>query len=137
MSLVTTGVDGLPELASLEDVARLVAASEGEPVYLRFSAGPDADRDAQDCDEESGCPLPGLSVSPLTPEPWWEHSVECWVARQLRRLVDFDSPADDRFPWVLTGRVVARGPDCEPLLVDVQPLGRIGLGVIVSSLASV
>lgn len=33
---------------------------------------------------------------------------------------------DERFPWVLTGREVGRGPDSEPLVVDVVPVARLG-----------
>ncbi|WP_259608144.1 MULTISPECIES: DUF6098 family protein [Microbacterium] len=32
---------------------------------------------------------------------------------------------DDRIAWVLTGRIVGRGPDCEPLLDDVRPVAQL------------
>ena len=35
-----------------------------------------------------------------------------------------------RFAWVLRGTVVARGPDCEPLLADVEPIGLLDVAVL-------
>ena len=32
----------------------------------------------------------------------------------------------DRFAWVLRGRFVGRGPDCEPLLAEPVPVARLG-----------
>jgi hypothetical protein len=95
-----------------------------EPVYLRYSCGFEADRDGTSSDGESGLDLPGLSVNPLTPEPWWTRPLGDWLARQVcqyRHLAE----EEERFPWVLTGQCVGRGPDSEPLLTDVVPLGRL------------
>jgi hypothetical protein len=71
--------------------------------------------------------LPGLSANPLAVEPWWEgRSIRLWVGRRLydyRHLRDLRG-AGTR-PWVLRGRPCGRGPDNEPLVRCLQPLGWI------------
>ncbi|MFD7306792.1 DUF6098 family protein [Promicromonospora sp. NPDC059942] len=111
----------MPRLQTLTEVAELVQLLA--PVYVRFSAGPEADRAAVSRDHESGCLMPGLSVNPLTPEPWWTRPVEHWIARQLYQYAHL--MVQDRFPWLLTGEVSARGPDCEPLLVAITPVASV------------
>jgi hypothetical protein len=109
-------------IGSLDELGKIVQGDE--PVYLRYSCGFAADRDSTSKDGESGLTLPGLSVNPLTPEQWWTRPMRDWLARQIcqyRHLAE----EEDRFPWVLTGTCVGRGPDCEPLLTDVTPLGRL------------
>lgn len=108
--------------AALHDLERLV--KERTPVYLRYSKGYAADADSQSLDTESGLDLPGLSVNPLTPEPWWTRPLQDWIARQICQYKHLHEKGD-RHAWVLTGTCVGRGPDCEPLLTDVQPLGRL------------
>ncbi|KQN96756.1 hypothetical protein ASF21_15380 [Arthrobacter sp. Leaf234] len=107
---------------SLEQLAGVV--EDSGPVYLRYSCGFAADRTSTSRDGESGLTLPGLSVNPLTPEDWWTRPLEDWLARQIcqyRHLAE----QEERHAWILTGLPVGRGPDCEPLLTDVVPLGRI------------
>lgn len=113
-------VDGGPcAVRSLGDVAGLRQLAA--PLYLRYSEGPlvDAARDSRD--GESGCLLPGLGATPLDPEPWWDRTVEQWVARQICQYAHLWGGA--RQGWVVTGREVGRGPDCEPLLADVHAVG--------------
>ncbi|MEV0891654.1 DUF6098 family protein [Promicromonospora sp. NPDC050262] len=117
---------GLPRLDSLAEVAEL--AQILAPVYVRFSEGPETDRATVSRDHESGCLMPGLSVNPMTPEQWWTRPVEHWVARQLRQYAHL--MVRDRFPWLLTGEVSARGPDCEPLLVEITPLAFLTPAVV-------
>ncbi|GGM32455.1 DUF6098 family protein [Promicromonospora citrea] len=114
-------VPGVPHLGSLAEVTEL--AQLLAPVYVRFSAGPQVDRSTVSKDHESGCVLPGLSVNPMTPEPWWTRPPEHWVARQLRQYAHL--MVADRFPWLLTGEVSGRGPDCEPLLVGITPVATV------------
>jgi hypothetical protein len=102
-------------LAQLAEVTGMLGEA-----FVRFSAGPAVDRAHASVDKESGCVLPGLSVNPLRPEPWWDRPVEHWLARQLCQYLHLRE--GDRFGWVLGGRVVGRGPDCEPLVVDVAPV---------------
>jgi hypothetical protein len=116
----------LPRLESLSEAADLVQLLG--PVYVRFSAGPEADRSTISRDHESGCLMPGLSVNPMTPEPWWTRPVEHWVARQLSQYAHL--MVQDRFPWLLTGEVSGRGPDCEPLLVAVTPVASLAPSVV-------
>lgn len=117
-----TGVPDLPVLRTLEEIVEL--QSVVGPLYLRYSRGPVADAHEQSRDKESGCVLPGLSTNPITPEPWWDRPPEQWVARQL---VQYDHLAqrEPNIGWLLTGEVVGRGPDCEPLLADVTALAVI------------
>jgi hypothetical protein len=111
----------LPDVGSLDELAALTTARG--PLYVRFSAGPDTDASETSRDHESGCLLPGLSVNPLRPEPWFDRPAVHWVARQLVQYAHLDEP--DRFAWVLAGREVGRGPDCEPLVADVEPVVRV------------
>ena len=118
-----TAGDGMVLVDGVDELADLLGAL-GAPAFIRFSAGPDADADHPSEDGETGIPLPGLSVNTLDPEPWWDRPAREWLAR---RVCQYAHLADDeRFAWVLTGRVVGRGPDNEPLVVDVVPVARLG-----------
>jgi hypothetical protein len=105
-------------VTSLDELAELVGHLG--TAYVRFSDGPDADEDGTSTDGESGEVLPGLSVNPLTPEPWWHRPVRHWLARQVRQYAHL--AGDGRIAWVLTGPVVGRGPDCEPLVSPFHPV---------------
>jgi hypothetical protein len=112
------------EIDSLAAVARLV--NEHPEACVRYGADPREQDGRGSLDSESGIELPGLSVNPLGAEVWWSRPLEDWIARQLcqyRHLADQSD--DDRRAWVLTGRQVGRGPDCEPLLADVEVLAVI------------
>jgi len=122
---MTAGGDRpLPELAGLGELAALVASRAG--LHVRYSAGPEADAGEASVDGESGLELPGLSVNPLDPEPWWTRPLEDWLARQLCQYRHLAERDPDRVAWVLRGRVAERGPDCEPLLADPEPVARLG-----------
>jgi len=108
--------EDLVAVASLAELAELVRML-GQP-YVRFSAGPEADAAGTSTDKESGATLPGLSVNPLAPEPWWDRPLEHWLARQLCQYMHLGER--ERAGWVLTGAVVGRGPDSEPLVSDVR-----------------
>ncbi|ACZ32081.1 hypothetical protein Xcel_3079 [Xylanimonas cellulosilytica DSM 15894] len=116
----------MEKVGSLDELAALAVTRA--PLYVRFSAGPDADAAEASRDHESGCELPGLSVNPLNPEPWFDRPPVQWVARQLVQYAHLDQ--DGRFAWVLTGRVAGRGPDCEPLLADVEPVAAVSGAVV-------
>ncbi len=87
-------LDTLPRLRSLAEVAGLVDVVR--PLYVRFSGGPEQDAESVSRDHDSGCLLPGLSVNPLTPEPWWDRPVEHWVARQLCQYAHLMTPERSR-----------------------------------------
>ncbi|MBE8469974.1 DUF6098 family protein [Streptomyces justiciae] len=128
----TTGADALPVLRSLKELAELV--ERGERLFVRWSRGPEADLEetAVSTDDLTGVSMPGLSANPLDVEPWWQdRSTELWVAR---RLHDYSHLPREKGPgvrpWVLVGRVAGRGPDNEPLVRDVEPVGWIDEDVI-------
>lgn len=111
------------EIATLAELAALVRS--GREAYLRHSSGPAVDRHHRSRDYESGSDLPGLSAVPLTPPQWWRRPDEDWLARQICKYAHL-AERDDRYAWLLTGRVVGAGPDQEPLLADPRPLARLG-----------
>lgn len=109
----------LPVLQSLDELCEVA----GGDVFVRFSKGPADDAESGSRDYESGLQLPGLSVNPLAPESWWRRPEREWLARQICNYVHIQEQSDDgRRAWVLTGRVVARGPDNEPLVSDYRPV---------------
>jgi hypothetical protein len=110
-------------LSRIDELAELVSGSV-RPLFLRYSEGPASDLGSS-IDTESGLDLPGLSVNPLQPESWWIRPIEDWLARQICQYQELQEHNPDRFAWVLTGREVGRGPDCEPLLRAVLPVARL------------
>ncbi|MBS2965696.1 hypothetical protein KGA66_21775 [Actinocrinis puniceicyclus] len=117
------GTQGLPVIDDFDALVDLVIAHEH--VFARLSSGPQTDA-SKSVDHESQVELPGLSVTNLTPEPWWTRPSADWIARRVRQYADPGETRPRQQPWVLLGRVVGNGPDHEPLVVDVQPLGWIG-----------
>ncbi|MFV0132079.1 DUF6098 family protein [Streptomyces sp. HMX87] len=116
----------LPLFAGLDELARLVTGHHG--LYVRWSRGPAHDLpEVTSTDDLTGVKLPGLSASPLDVEEWWgDRPVHVWVARRLYDYCHLPRVKDARTrPWVLQGCEVARGPDNEPLVADVRPLGWI------------
>ncbi|MGW0080841.1 DUF6098 family protein [Streptomyces sp. NPDC003393] len=130
--------DELRVVHSLAELADVVERDRG--LYVRWSRGPGTDLGAtSSTDALTGVPMPGLSANPLDVEEWWRNrSVELWVAR---RLYDYAHLPHDKGPgvrpWVLKGREAGRGPDNEPLVVDVDPVCWIALGVIDEARAAV
>ncbi|GAA2458352.1 DUF6098 family protein [Streptomyces glaucus] len=121
----------LPTFAGLDELARLVTGRRG--LYVRWSRGPERDLpDVTSTDDLTGVKLPGLSATPLDVEEWWgERPVRVWVARRLYDYCHLPRVKDPRTrPWVLHGSETARGPDNEPLVTDVEPLGWIADHVI-------
>ena len=110
-------------LRSLEELER--AVRERPQLHVRYSEGPGADARRGSVDTESGLELPGLSVNPLAPEDWWRRPAADWLARQLCQYRHLQDRNPDRFAWVLTGRHVGRGPDCEPLIADPVAVARL------------
>jgi hypothetical protein len=126
----TATLDSLPTIRSLAELADLVC--DRRDLYLRWSEGPEVDWAQTSRDALTGVALPGLSVSTLALEPWWEgRSTRVWAAR---RLFDYEHirrrRRGEQRPWVLMGRECGRGPDNEPLVVDVQPVCWVDARVI-------
>ncbi|MEW2135675.1 DUF6098 family protein [Streptomyces sp. NPDC005409] len=121
----------MPAIGSLDELAGLIARRTG--LYVRWSMGPDADLPAPASrDELTGTPLPGLSANPLDVEPWWgDRPLRVWAARRLYDYAHLPHVKDRRVrPWLLHGTENGRGPDNEPLVTDVRPLGWIDPAVI-------
>jgi hypothetical protein len=110
----------LDRLEQLEDLV----ASDPE-LHVRYSEGFEKDAGSGSLDTESGLELPGLSVNPLSPEGWWTRPVRDWLARQLCQYKHLQEQNPDRHAWVLRGTMVGRGPDCEPLLADVEQVDTL------------
>jgi hypothetical protein len=122
-------------MGTMTDFDRLVRTVEDHPstVYLRYSHGPGPDTDGTASrDYESGAQLPGLSVTVLTPEPWWDRPVADWIARRVCKYAEHGT--DGRRPWILVGEVVGRGPDHEPLLGEFEPLAWLDTAVVEQAL---
>lgn len=120
--------DDLPALDSVRDLVR-AQQREGH-LYLRVSRGP-GDVRTGSRHPESGYPLPGLASWPLTPEPWWPAGAPTWVARQL---VSHSYLLSERArAWVLTGPVVGRGADGEPLVAPARPVALVGHGAFLEA----
>lgn len=109
------------EVATLDELVAMVRASS-EPLFLRWSRGPEADGTAS-VDHESGLEMSGLSATVLDAPDWWTRPAEDWVARQIHKYAQLGG--EDRFGWVLTGREVGRGVDHEPLLTEIRPVARL------------
>lgn len=113
----------LPRVGGLGELIELLGAAR--KVYVRHSAGPEADGEQASRDYESGLPLPGLAVLDLAPPDWWSRPTADWLARQICKYDHLGQDDPDQHPWLLTGRMVGRGPDNEPLLADIVPLADI------------
>jgi len=120
-------VDTIRSFAELE---QLVARWPDDVLFVRYSKGPDHDREEASIDYESGLPLPGLSVNPLSPQWWWSRPIGDWLARQLCMYAHLAGRDPERFAWVLTGTVVGRGPDNEPLVADHTPVAFVDDAVV-------
>ncbi|MEU0009312.1 DUF6098 family protein [Streptomyces sp. NPDC006314] len=121
----------LTTLHTLDEVTDWVRRQQH--LYVRWSLGPEKDlHETSSRDELTGVPLPGLSVSSLDVEPWWEdRPMRIWVARRLYDYCHLPRHRGDGVrPWLLRGRESGRGPDNEPLVDDIVPLAWIAPAVI-------
>jgi len=121
---------GMPTVATLEEVTGL--ARRHPRLFVRWSRGPGADAARSSSDDLTGVPLPGLSANPLAVEPWWgDRPLGLWIAR---RLYDYSHLEHEKGPgvrpWLLTGRVLGRGPDNEPLIACDRAIAWVGSQVI-------
>ena len=108
----------------LDELTELVTGAD--QLYLRYSAGPERDAEHPSRDHEAGVDLPGLPVTTVRPEPWWPRPPADWVARRVCKYLDLAETADDRFAWLLRGKVAGEGPDHEPLITEPDPVARLG-----------
>jgi hypothetical protein len=112
--------DGMRQVHHLAQLAAVVRACPG--LHVRYSAGPADDASRHSVDAESGLELPGLSANPLDAEGWWTRPLEDWLARQLSQYRHLAEKDPERIAWILRGERCGRGPDCEPLLSDIEPI---------------
>lgn len=121
----------LRRVSHLAQLAAVVRAWPG--LHVRYSEGPDADATRSSIDTESGLELPGLSVNPLDAEQWWTRPLEDWLARQLSQYQHLAEDEPERIAWILRGRVCGRGPDCEPLIAEVEPVAILDESLLVEA----
>jgi hypothetical protein len=120
--------DGLPVIRGLDELTEIAAAEHA--AYLRYSRGPEADGRQASRDYESGLELPGLSAVALAPPDWWRRPAADWLARQVCKYAHLAEGDTGRYAWILTGLVVGRGPDDEPLVADPKPLAIVSDGLV-------
>lgn len=117
-------------IETLEELAGLVDGRDD--LFVRWSAGPDADEGSVSRDALTGVELPGLCASPLAVEEWWgDRSLTEWVARRIYDYCHLRSQrGPDARPWILSGVEVGRGPDNEPLVDDWEAVGWLAERVV-------
>lgn len=131
---MTSNHDEQPRiLHRLDELVELIRTVPG--LYVRYSDGSVADDTESSVDYESGLCLPGLSVNRLDPEPWWTRPLEDWIARQLCQYLHLSDRSSRRHGWILSGRTIGRGPDDEPLVVDVHPVATLHQALLDEALA--
>jgi hypothetical protein len=120
----------IPELTSIDDVVDVVAKAR-RPVFVRFSESTPDGLDEPSVDHETGLELPGLSVNPLDPPPWWHgRELEEWVIRRICTYAHLQIREPERACWLVQGAVVDRGPDNEPLIIPDAVLAKIASDVV-------
>lgn len=125
---MSAGDDGAaPRLDRLGQLAELL--ERYEQLYVRFGNDP-RDETGGSVDYESGLRMPGLSANRLRPPNWWTRPLEDWLARQICQYVHLLDRSPEHQGWVVHGTVVAHGPDDEPLLGDVEVVGRVGQALL-------
>jgi hypothetical protein len=118
----------IPTLETLQQLEFLVRQTPD--LHVRYSEGWEKDRGGGSMDTESGIELPGLSVNPLTPESWWSRPLSDWLARQLCQYKHLGEKNPQRVAWIARGTCIGRGPDCEPLLIQAEPVALLSPGLL-------
>jgi hypothetical protein len=90
----------MPVIDDFEDLVAVVIAHD--QVFVRYSGGPQRDGPASR-DYEAEVELPGLSVTTLTPEPWWPRPTADWIARRVCKYAQLAEGRPQQRPWVLVG----------------------------------
>ncbi|MFD1505918.1 hypothetical protein FE374_00055 [Georgenia yuyongxinii] len=121
----------LPTLGTLAELSSL--QRDHDTLFLRISPDPDTDRLRGHRDGESGFLLPGLPAWSLRPEEWWPAGPRLWAARQLVRHGYLLSGGKGNRMWLLTGEVVGRSADGEPLVAGWTPWAYLASGVLAAA----
>jgi hypothetical protein len=109
----------VPVLRTIEEVVELVRRSPTD-LYVRFG-DPDDDLRCPSVDHESGITMPGVSVNPVSPPPWWQgRSLAAWIVRQICAYAHLREHDPQRACVLVSGTIADRGPDNEPLLNDAS-----------------
>ena len=91
----------------IDDFDEIVLLAQREqPLFVRYSEGPERDREGPSRDYESGLLLPGLSATVLNPPTWWTLPPRHWIARRLCKYVDLMRAPRQPRAWLLSGREV-------------------------------
>lgn len=114
-------METIDDLDELDDLV-----SRAGKLYLRYSLGPEEDMAHPSRDYEADVDLPGLPCTLLTPEEWWPREPIDWVARRVCKYLHLAQDDPRRRPWIMRGEVAGYGPDHEPLLSDIEPIGWLG-----------
>jgi hypothetical protein len=115
------------DLAVIDNFDEIVHLVQHPPsLFIRYSEGPERDLEGPSVDYESGLTLPGLSVTPLIPPPWWTRPAREWVARRMCKYANLMQAPRQPQPWLLVGREVGLGPDHEPLIAEATPIAWVG-----------
>ena len=126
LAMIVDGQRGIA-LATIDEFDEIVElATRPERMFVRYSEGPDRDREGPSRDYESGLILPGLSVTVLSPPEWWTRPAADWVGRRLCKYGDLMAAPRRPRPWLLVGREVGLGPDHEPLIAEATPIAWVG-----------
>ena len=103
----------------------------GVPVYVRFSKAPPEGLKEPSVDGETGLEMPGLSVNPLDPPNWWRgHGLDEWIARRICSYAHLQADDPKRVCLLVSGTVVDRGPDNEPLLAGAEVVAIVSRAVV-------
>jgi hypothetical protein len=115
----------LEVLDDLEQVVAMVERSD-VPLFVRFSKPPPEGLEEPSVDGETGLELPGLSVNPLDPPSWWRgNGLAEWIARRICSYAHLQADDPARVCLLLSGSVVERGPDNEPLLAGAEAVAIV------------
>lgn len=102
----------LPDLRSIDELEDLLLS--GPHLYVRYSEGYEHDRETGSVDTESGPELPGRSVNPLRPEPWWTRPPRDWLARQLCQYEHLKEKNPNGMPGSRAGAALHGAPIATP-----------------------
>ena len=118
-------------LRAIRQLDQLVGIAGGDrDTYLRYSAGPGrVDARHTSRDDESGLSCRGYLLCRWHRRAGGALGAD-WLARQVCKYAQLGEGDADRCAWILTGRVVGRGPDHEPLVADPKPLAILSDSVV-------
>jgi hypothetical protein len=100
---------------------------KNQMLFVRYSSVIESG-DAKSYNHQTGQVEAGLSVNNATVE--FAPNSEIWIAKQLVEYRYLTMGQPESKCWILTGDIVGRGSDNEPLVQNVQPVAIIGESVL-------